>query len=450
MSTRRPLIMLPLLLLALRVSASAEDAALPDTHAGRCAAAYFKAFNSGDEAEVRGFEQTYRSAAALASRPMDERIRMYHELRQRWETLSVTRVLRSSERDLSVRVAPAIGTDELTFDFEFEDKPPYGLIGIRIAAGMRPEDAEAQTRPVTPELRAATVQSFADALSSMYVYPEVGEKMAAAVRENAASGRYDGAATAGELAEALTRDVQEICRDKHLRVQASAPLRASAASQPDDRQPTLIREGRRENYGFERVEVLPGNIGYLKFNIFHPSGEAQEIAAAALAFLANCEALIFDLRDNGGGSPEMIKFISSYLFEEPTHLNTFYDRRSRKTSETWTTATVPGRRFAGDLPVYVLTSGRTFSGAEEFTYNLKCLKRATIVGETTGGGAHPVTLHRLSDGLAVTMPYARAENPITKTNWEGVGVKPDIETPADAALDAALREARARLGRRGS
>lgn len=450
MSARRPWIVLPLMVLALRGGASADVARLPDTHAGRCAAAYFKAFNSGDEAEVQRFEQAYRSAAALASRPMDERLRMYHELRQRWETLTVTRVLRSADHDISVSVSPSIGKDELTFDFEFEPQPPHGLTAIKIAQRLSPADAEAAARLLTPELRSAAVSALADALSGMYVYPEVGEKMAAALREHSRAGRYDSGATARELAEALTRDAQAICHDKHLRVRASAPPPDGADSQPHDADRRLIREDRRENYGFERVEVLPGNIGYLKFNLFHPSAEAQESAAAALGFLANSEALIFDLRENGGGSPEMIRFISSYLFDKPTHLNSFYDRLRNKTSETWTTERVPGRRFPGDLPVYVLTSGRTFSGAEEFTYNLKCLKRATIVGETTGGGAHLVRLQRLSDCLVVTMPYARAENPITKTNWEGVGVTPDIETFAGAALDAALRDARARLARRGS
>ena len=131
----------------------------------------------------------------------------------------------------------------------------------------------------------------------------------------------------------------------------------------------------KDNYTFEKTELLPGNIGYIKFNGFLEGDDANKAAAAALAKVADCDALIFDLRDNGGGSPEMIKFISSYLFDVPTHLNSFYDRTANKTSETWTTAEVPGKRFAPTLPVYILTSGHTFSAAEEFTYNLKNLKR---------------------------------------------------------------------------
>jgi C-terminal processing protease CtpA/Prc len=137
----------------------------------------------------------------------------------------------------------------------------------------------------------------------------------------------------------------------------------------------------------------------------------------------------------------MIQFISSYLFDEPTHLNSFYDRLSNKTSETWTLQEIPGRRFAADLPVYVLTSSYTGSAAEEFTYNLKHLKRATIMGETTGGAAHPVVERVINDRFRMLVPYARAENPITKTNWEGVGVIPHIKVSAANVLNAAREDA---------
>ena len=198
---------------------------------------------------------------------------------------------------------------------------------------------------------------------------------------------------------------------------------------------------RRKNYGFERVELLPGNVGYLKLNQFSAADGAEDVAAGAMNFLANTDALIFDLRQNGGGSPEMIAFLSGYLFDESVHLNSFYHRKDNKTTETWSRSSVPGQRYGTNKPVYVLTSGHTFSAAEEFTYNLKHLKRATIVGETTGGGAHPVDRHRINDSFAVTVPYARAINPITKTNWESVGVKPQVGVPANQALLAAHKAA---------
>jgi C-terminal processing protease CtpA/Prc len=203
------------------------------------------------------------------------------------------------------------------------------------------------------------------------------------------------------------------------------------------------------NYGFETVERMQGNIGYLDLRMFAGLELGGETAAAALTFLANTDALIIDLRNNGGGQPEMIAFITSYLFDEPTHINDIYERKSDTTRQFWTSAFVPGRRFGGRKPVYILTSKSTFSGGEEFAYNLKALKRAAVIGETTGGGAHPVRSYRASAHLSIGVPFARAINPVTKTDWEGIGVVPDISLPADQSLGRAyvmaLEEVKARM-----
>ena len=201
----------------------------------------------------------------------------------------------------------------------------------------------------------------------------------------------------------------------------------------------------RINCGFVKAEQLPGNVGYLKFNMFADVDLCATTASAAMTFLAGTRALVIDMRENGGGSPGMVAFVSSYLFDRRTHLNDLWTRRTGKTEEFWTRDSVPGRRFGGEKPIYVLTSARTFSGAEEFTYNLKTLKRATIVGETTGGGAHPVAGHRIDEHFMIGVPYARAINPITHTNWEGVGVKPDIIVPANDALATAQKLLREKL-----
>jgi C-terminal processing protease CtpA/Prc len=134
----------------------------------------------------------------------------------------------------------------------------------------------------------------------------------------------------------------------------------------------------------------------------------------------------------------MVTFISSYLFDHSTHLNDLYNRKADTTTQYWTTPFVPGERFI-DKPVFVLTSKFTFSGAEEFTYNLKNLKRATIVGETTGGGAHPVSGHPIDDHFSIRTPFARAINPVSKTNWEGTGVEPDVKVSAAESLDTAKK-----------
>jgi C-terminal processing protease CtpA/Prc len=159
-----------------------------------------------------------------------------------------------------------------------------------------------------------------------------------------------------------------------------------------------------------------------------------------MAFLANVDALVVDLRRNGGGDPSMIQFLPSYFFAERTHLNSFEWRGREGLEEFWTFEDVPGKRLV-DVPIFVLTSSSTFSAAEEFTYNLKNLERATIVGATTGGGAHPGDSHAIAGLLSVFIPQGRAINPITKTNWEGTGVEPHLEVPAEQALDAARREA---------
>jgi C-terminal processing protease CtpA/Prc len=197
-------------------------------------------------------------------------------------------------------------------------------------------------------------------------------------------------------------------------------------------------EEARRNYGFVRTEILPGNIGYIRFDAFSASEEARGAAAAAMAFVSHCDAIVFDLRQNGGGSPRMVEFLGGYLFESPTVLNAFFDRKGKRVSQTKTLETVPGPKVT--VPVYLLTAARTFSCAEEFSYDLKSTKRATIVGETTGGGAHPVKGVPLNDRFEIMVPYERAENPVTHDNWEGKGVEPDIKAPADQALEAALAD----------
>ena len=197
-----------------------------------------------------------------------------------------------------------------------------------------------------------------------------------------------------------------------------------------------------------RLERLPGNVGYLELHNFHDAKWAGETAVAAMNFLANCDAVIIDLRKNGGGSPSMIQLISSYFFEEPVHLNSFYIRDKDETKQFWSHAHVDGPRMT-DVDLYVLTSGLTFSAAEEFTYNMKNLERATIVGETTGGGAHPVRFVRFADlKVGMSLPFGRAINPVTGTNWEGTGIEPDMAVPEGEALETAHLDAMTKLAER--
>lgn len=282
----------------------------------------------------------------------------------------------------------------------------------------------------------AVVDKLIKALGETYVFPEVAAKMGDALRRHRESGDYADIKTGQDLANLLTKHLQEVSKDKHLRVRCSTDkLPPPPAGEPT---PEILARMKtmaaKSNAGFRKVERLAGNVGYIDFDRFMGADEISGPAAAAMSFLANTDALIIDLRHNGGGSPRGVQVLCSYLFgAEPVHLNSLYWRKDDRTQEFWTLKDLPAPRYL-DKEVYVLTSSDTFSGAEECAYNLQTRKRATIVGETTGGGAHPGGGVRLGDHFIAFVPSGRAINPVTKTNWEGTGVKPDVAVPADRAL----------------
>ena len=287
--------------------------------------------------------------------------------------------------------------------------------------------------------RAEVIDGVLKKLNDAYVFPEVAKKMEQAVRERGQKKEYDAITSASKFAQTLTAHLQEVSRDKHLRVNYShdpiPPETQRREPSPEERE-RFQSFMKSINFGFEKVERLNGNVGYLDLRGFMDAEMGGDTVVAAMNFLANTDALIIDLRQNGGGSPAMVALISSYLFNQPTHLNDLYWREGERTQQWWTSPYVPGKRYGGK-DVYVLTSKRTFSAAEEFTYNLKNLKRATIVGETTGGGAHPGGPSRINAHFDVWVPRGRAINPISKTNWEGTGVEPDVKVPAEEALKTA-------------
>ena len=307
---------------------------------------------------------------------------------------------------------------------------------------LRGQQPPAAAGTVDASTRAEVIAGAIDHLRRAYIFADVAEKMADAIKARDAKKEYDAITGAQAFAEALTKNLQEVSKDKHLRVLYNAdglPQRTGPPS-PEDRA-RMQAEERRRNFGFQRIERLDGNVGYIELLGFSGSPEAGEAAVPAMNFVAGTDALIFDLRRNGGGSPAMIGLISSYLFNDVVHLNDFYIRERDERRQFWTSPHVQGRRYGRDKPVYVLTSQRTFSAAEEFTYNLKNLNRATIVGETTGGGAHPGGVRRITNHFGIWVPNGRAINPITKTNWEGTGIEPHIKVEASKALQAAHLDA---------
>jgi hypothetical protein len=311
--------------------------------------------------------------------------------------------------------------------------------------------AQSNQPPVTATEQQAVIDTISRLLNSNYIFPEQAKAMGDFLSTNGKQGVYAAITDPVLFSEQLTSDLQSISKDKHIRVRLNPDFikevkaKQSQSAGGDEITPLMIEQWKTNNYGFKEVKILEGNIGYIDLRNFFPPQFAGETAAAAMNFVGNCNALIIDLRKNGGGWPEMIQLISSYLFSAKlVHLNNFYFRPANENRQTWTLPYIAGKRRP-DMDVYVLTSKATFSAAEEFTYNLKNLKRATIIGETTGGGAHPGREQIINGRFTVFVPFGRAINPITGTNWEGTGVQPDINVPASEALFTAQQKALEKL-----
>jgi Peptidase family S41 len=278
-----------------------------------------------------------------------------------------------------------------------------------------------------------------------YVFPETTADISAAIRRRLAAGEYDDLG-GPMLCEMVTKHLQEVCPDKHLRL--------LWVDQPQSLDPADEDEGRAafsalleaENQGIRRVEQLDGNLGLIDVRRIAYADEGARAIGAAMQLVAHSSALILDLRACRGGAPEGAAMWCSYFFrDDQVHLNDIYERSTGATRQFWTTAYLPAPRYA-ERPVYVLTSAITFSGGEDVAYTLQAHGRAVIVGETTRGGAHPTARHAVTEHILVTVPTARTISSVTGTNWEGVGVIPDVPVPADQALDAALKDALGGLG----
>ncbi|WP_161966129.1 S41 family peptidase [Steroidobacter cummioxidans] len=416
--------------------AHSEQESIPDTPAGRVLAAWLEAFNSGDQARIGAYQQQYEPTSGL---PLDAMM----SFRARTGGFDIVAIKKTEplyiEFLVKERASDTRGIGR--FDVTSSSPPKVATSGLRAI----PPGAAIIGFQIDEATRDRVIAGSIAKLNESYVFPEAAQKMEQMLRRHQKRGDYDGVKDGEKFASLLTTHLQEVSRDKHLRVNFSAARFPDELSSPS---PQHVAENRRlterANCGFEKVELLAGNVGYVKFNMFADPAQCGQTAIAAMNFLANVDAIIFDLRDNGGGDPAMIALISTYLFEQPTHLNDIWNRKTGATQQYWTLPVVPGKRLAA-APAFVLTSFRTFSGAEEFSYNLQNHKRATIVGEKTGGGAHPVRGERIDDRFVIGVPFARAINPITKTNWEGTGVEPDVKVPAADALATAQKLAAEKL-----
>ena len=317
------------------------------------------------------------------------------------------------------------------------------------------EPATAMNRAAVPNgnLDAAERQRVVGAvvanLKQHYADQDVAQKMADALLGHEKRGD-DNAEMDGEAFAALvTRQMRDVSQDRHLELAYSPdPLPASQfdalgrplGPRPEDeaRYRKTMEQG---NCTFEKAEILAHNIGYLKLNSFPDPSICRPTAVAAMASLNHVDAIIFDLRDNRGGEPQMVALMAAYLFDRPEY---WYNPRENTTPRSWTQSPVPGNKLA-DKPAYVLTSARTFSGAEQFSYDLKMLKRAILVGETTGGAAHSGVFYRIDDHFGIGIPETKPINPFSKTDWAETGVEPDVKVKAADALETAVKLAESKL-----
>ena len=417
-------------------------AATEDTPAGRQLTSWLTAFNSTDRTTLLAYHDRHfpYSAASRDVADVERELRLGRatggfEVRkvEQLTTLSLTAYLKERSRPGFARVR-----------LEVDSKPPHKVVNFEIGPIPPPDELltpeERALATVNPAKRRRLIDGIARELEAHYVYPEVAKRMVAAIRKHDAEGRYDAITSAPLMADKLVGDLRSVSHDGHLRVMFGAPL-------PPPPGPTAAPPPQPAGFGFGPINRMEGNVAHLVLNGFlRDDDQVRQAIGGYMSQVADADALLLDLRQNGGGDPATVAVVASYLFDDkPVHINDMFRRDTGKTRQFWTHAKVAGKRFGSKKPIYVLTSNRTFSGGEELAYDLQSLRRAVIVGETTGGGAHPTQLYPLEDGFAIAVPWGRPINPVTKTNWEGTGVVPDVKVAAPEALNEAHRRALAEL-----
>ena len=328
--------------------------------------------------------------------------------------------------------------------WHFPRQPLIAQTGPQRAEPQRASDVPAASK-IDAAKRHEIILALEAKLREHYFDSATAKRTIEALQATETSGGFNTITDIRDFASALTRELRGVSQDLHIelvysdRLLPNGPPPAPSAEASERYKTAMLRQ----NCTFEASRMLPHNIGYLKFNFFPDSAACKETAQAAMAALNGAQAVILDLRDNGGGFGNMVMLIASYFFDHPEYM---YSPRDNVTEQSWTRSPVPGSKLA-DKPLYLLTSSRTVSAAEDFCYNLKMLKRAAIVGETTRGSAHAGVIYRIGDHLGIAIPEVKPINPYSKADWEGIGVEPDVKVKAADALAAAIALARRKSSR---
>ncbi len=317
--------------------------------------------------------------------------------------------------------------------FIFNNKPVLFLL----LSCLTLSSVNSQQKKITEKFKKETILKIDSLIQKEYIFPEKAKLMGAHLKKAYKENKFKKYDLVDSFAVALTKEVRFINDDKHLRIRPKfVPEKDKAIATKDSYEVYLhnLTDDRKLANGFREVKILDGNIGYLKFNYF--IHETQQTIDSYMLLLAKTDAIVVDLRTNGGGSPKTVQYLCSYFFKEPILLNTLYFRKDNFTEE-FKVIEVNGKKRT-DVPLLIITGARSFSGAEEFSYNMQTQKRATLVGEVTGGGANPGEILEVNPLLEIFIPTGTAINPITKTNWEGIGVIPEYKTTKDSAYNKTI------------
>ena len=290
--------------------------------------------------------------------------------------------------------------------------------------------SESHLKRTSSEDTAIIVEQVSRVLNEYYVYPEVAKAMESFINIQMSNGAYQNAFTQQKLIEELQSDLREISSDGHISLHL-------ANHSKDRRSQVLPRTELQKQVHADFISSgkATNKIGYLRFDKFSGDPQTKKLITEAMISLAASNSLIIDMRENIGGDPNLVAFLSSYFVEDNTPLWSLIDRDGNEVLKV--KSKVNNNKFNGKL--YLLTSNKTYSAAEAFVYTLKHLGRAYIIGEPTGGGAHLVEMQRVTDDIDIRIPVLRAYNSVTESNWERNGVIPMIAVEASKAKSAAIK-----------